>query len=421
MAAVMAVETTNMFSSKIRLQDVADSAVLAAARSYAEDIKNDEANANFSKYKTEATKTGQSIIDSYARKHEYINIKSEFEYSASDVSLQIQATANMKLMQIFGREKFEVAVATQANLPIYKLNDIDIALITDATGSMATQIAAVQQNMQSLPVDLQAELDNVGIKVGRIRVKILFYRDYTFDSVPSVGSRFDTPPNPWDGAMFESEFFEYPGDVTRMQTYVDQFAGAGGGDTPESGVEALIHAIDSVGWGDGVHTVRSVILWTDAPNKTLHSSSQAEYEGGASYLEDGMWYSNEDWQERISADFALLDALGREQYMYDEHYPSDDIPSHLDVAKSKFENFHAENANGASDIVTFHVNVLDNCLNATGSSVCGDWAELGNWDGVSINLEPTSVTSDDTYQKTVKNIAEAATAQILSRELAIGR
>lgn len=414
LASAIVVEITDLHGGKTKSQDLADIAVLAAAKHIAVNIDGITSEAAFNTFKSEARKIGEAAIEHHSTQHNFKRLDPKFEFTTDSVSIELTVTKKAMMMSSFGYGDFPISVKATAVLPTSRPQDIDIVLITDATGSMATEIQAVQDNMRNLPVDLANELDGAGITVGSIRVKFIFYRDYIFDNMTVVTSRHDSPPSPLDGAMFESKFFELPGEVPTMETYIDQFGAFGGGDNPESGLEALVHAVDADEWGDGATTVRSVILWTDASTKGLHEFTPPDIG-----LEDGSWFLNLEWVDRIDASFAALDLAGRSQYMYDNFYPAAEIPTTMTDLQAKFESFHAQNANGAEDIVTFKINVSDICTNETGSGVCGHWAQLADWDGIEINHESATLTSTDTYWDTIRDIADAARTQIGVRDLAI--
>ena len=412
--ALGAVEVTSLQGGQTKSQDLADIAVLASAKYMADNLDEINTENDFNKYKSKARKLGEDIALTLAEQHDFLSVESKFEFTDTSVRLDLNVKKRSVLMSAFGYEDFDINVSSTAVLPTYEPQDIDIVMITDATGSMATEIQAVQDNMRNLPVDLAGELDNAGITVGTIRVKFIFFRDYLFDNISSVGNRFDTPPSEWDGAMFESPFYELPGEIPAMESYINQFGAYGGGDNAESAIEALVHAVDASGWGDGATTVRSVVLWTDAPTRNIH-----EYSPPDDNLQDDWWFNSEEWAERISPEFAALDLDGRSLHMYDNFYPKTEIPATMEDVKAKFEAFHSVNANGSNDIVTFKINVSDSCTDSTGLSVCDSWGSMDAWDGFDVNQESSSLTSNDTYWETIRDIADAAKSQISARDLAI--
>jgi len=416
LSASAAVEITGMYSEKSKVQDIADAAVLSAAKNFADNIKLVKTENDFNKYKSKARKAGEAALKGFPDLDRFTDLDAKFNFTSSSVSLNINLVAETTMMKTFGYDDYTINVDTMANLPMSQPNDIDIVLITDASGSMATQIQAVQDNMRNLPTDLANELNSAGISIGTIRAKFIFFRDYGFDNVSIVTSRTDAPPNSFDGAMYESAFYELPDETPAMESYVDQFAAYGGGDTPESGIEALIHAVDADDWGAGATTIRSVILWTDAPTKIIH-----EFDPPDENLSDEWWFDNSEWAERISPEFATLDLPARAQRMYDNFYPITEIPTSMNEVREKFETFHAENTNGASDIVTFKINVSDICTDETGLGVCDSWSTIGSWDGIEVNHESASLTSSDTYWETIRDIADAARTQVSARDLALAK
>lgn len=412
--AAGATEITSIQGAKTRSQDIADIAVLASAKYMADNLDNIKTENDFNKYKSKAQKLGHEILEDLALQHGLGRADSKFEFTNTTVKLDLNVKKKPMMMGAMGYDEFDINVTTTVALPSYEPQDIDIVMVTDATGSMATEIQAIQDNMRNLPTDLTTELDGAGISVGKVRVKFIFFRDYLFDNMTSIADRFATPPNDSDGAMFESPFYELPSEIPQMESYIDQFSAFGGGDDAESSLEALAHAVAAAGWGDGATTVRSVILWTDAPTRNIHEYSPADMG-----LTDDHWFTNLEWSDRISPEFAALDIDGRSKYMYDNFYPISEIPSNMDDIRDAFETFHAENANGSKEIVTFKINVSEFCTDSTGLGVCDSWASLDDWDGIEVNRESSSLTSTETYREIISDIADAAKSQISVRDLAI--
>ena len=66
-------------------------------------------------------------------------------------------------------------------------------------------------------------------RIPKMRIKILYFRDYYFDGRYAFG---------------ESAFFDIPEDLSNIFEYLNSIQAAGGGDIPESGLEALWMALN---------------------------------------------------------------------------------------------------------------------------------------------------------------------------------
>jgi len=114
---------------------------------------------------------------------------------------------------------------------------IDVAFILDSTGSMSEEIAAVKSTIQKVASGLRNS--NV-----RIRIGLVEFKDR------------DEP--------FVTRVFPMSTDLQRFSRQVADVQASGGGDTPESGNEALHVAINQLAWSDG-SLARLAFLVGDAP------------------------------------------------------------------------------------------------------------------------------------------------------------
>lgn len=126
--------------------------------------------------------------------------------------------------------------------------DVDIVLCIDATQSMAPVIEEVKSKALQLPVDLQRAMDEKGKDVTRLRLKIIAFRDIFVDPVP----------------FQVSEFFAMPEQRGAFEAFMSTVTASGGGDEPESGLEALGLAINSDWCNTAVKSRHLVVMWTDA-------------------------------------------------------------------------------------------------------------------------------------------------------------
>jgi len=114
---------------------------------------------------------------------------------------------------------------------------IDVAFILDSTGSMAEEIAAVKTTIQKVASGLRAS--NV-----RIRIGLVEFKDR--------------------GDPFVTRIFPMSTDLERFSAQVASVQADGGGDTPESGNEALHVGIKQLAWSDAA-LAKLAFLVGDAP------------------------------------------------------------------------------------------------------------------------------------------------------------
>ena len=127
--------------------------------------------------------------------------------------------------------------------------NVDIVFVIDATESMQPLIDKVK----SLTLSFREELEK-GLKENRriiknLRIKVVVFRDYYVDD---------------KYAMEESRFFILPDEKQDFYNYVSGIKAGGGGDEPESGLEALALALRSNFVKDGDKKRHVIVLFTDA-------------------------------------------------------------------------------------------------------------------------------------------------------------
>lgn len=128
---------------------------------------------------------------------------------------------------------------------------VDVVMCIDVTGSMSDIINTVKSNAISF-YDLFNEccVEN-GITMTGLNTQVIAFRDKNVDG---------------DDWMSVSPTYTLPEEKSEFQSFVNALDADGGGDMPESGLEALQVAFEKSDWGvdDGYHR-QVVILWTDAP------------------------------------------------------------------------------------------------------------------------------------------------------------
>lgn len=127
--------------------------------------------------------------------------------------------------------------------------NVDIVFVIDATESMQPLIDKVKSLTLSFREELEKELEINGRKIHNLRVKVIVFRDYYVDGAC---------------AMQESDFFILPEQKQDFYNFVSKIRAAGGGDEPESGLEALALALRSGFVKEGGKKRHIIVLFTDA-------------------------------------------------------------------------------------------------------------------------------------------------------------
>jgi hypothetical protein len=159
---------------------------------------------------------------------------------------------------------------------------VDIVFCIDVTGSMTPIIDQVKANALRFYDDVQSNLTAKGKNVDQLRVRVIAFRDFAADGA---------------AALDESPFFILPEERASFSEFVDGLIAEGGGDAPESGLEAVALAIDSPWTTTGDRRRQVIVVWTDQPAQILNPSVLPP-----------------DVASRVPADFsALTDAWEDEQ------------------------------------------------------------------------------------------------------------
>lgn len=141
---------------------------------------------------------------------------------------------------------------------------VDIVLCIDTTGSMGPILEHVKANALSFHEQLGSAMASKGRSISQLRLKIIAFRDFADRA---------------DDAIAQTEFLTFPEQSADFNGFVSGLRSAGGGDAPESGLEALALAIASE-WERGLDRRRHVIvLFTDAPAHPLGAPDQVQAQG----------------------------------------------------------------------------------------------------------------------------------------------
>jgi hypothetical protein len=142
---------------------------------------------------------------------------------------------------------------------------VDIVMVIDATGSMRPVIDEVKQHALRFHDQLQAKLTEKNKRVDQLRIRVVAYRDFAVDT----------------SALEASEFFALPDDREAYAAFVNGLSAGGGGDEPESGLDALAYAIDSDWVRDRDKRRHVIVVFTDASSHPLaHNATHLQYPHG---------------------------------------------------------------------------------------------------------------------------------------------
>lgn len=127
---------------------------------------------------------------------------------------------------------------------------VDVVMCIDVTGSMSDIIGTVKRNAIGFYDSFNRCCEEEGIQLTGLNAQVIAYRDKNEDSN-------------W---LQTSGTYSLPDQRSAFNSFVNGLYADGGGDTPESGLEALQAAFSKTDWGtdDGYHR-QVIILWTDAP------------------------------------------------------------------------------------------------------------------------------------------------------------
>jgi von Willebrand factor type A domain len=134
---------------------------------------------------------------------------------------------------------------------------VDIVFCVDVTGSMTPIIDQVKHNALQFYDDVQKNLTEKGKNVDQLRVRVLAFRDFKADGA---------------AALQESPFYTLPADRAGFSDFVNGLLAEGGGDAPESGLEAVALAINSSWTATGDRRRQVIVIWTDQPAQPLDPS-----------------------------------------------------------------------------------------------------------------------------------------------------
>jgi hypothetical protein len=134
---------------------------------------------------------------------------------------------------------------------------VDIVFCIDVTGSMTPILDQVKANALRFYGDVQSNLTAKGKNIDELRVRVVAFRDIVADG---------------EAALQESPFFELPAEQMGFSSFVNGLVAEGGGDAPESGLEAVALAMTSPWTTRGDRRRQVIVVWTDQPAHPLDAS-----------------------------------------------------------------------------------------------------------------------------------------------------
>ena len=134
---------------------------------------------------------------------------------------------------------------------------VDIVFCIDVTGSMTPILDAVKANALGFYDDVQTNLTAKGKNVTQLRVRVVAFRDFVADG---------------PAALEESPFYTLPTERNGFSEFVNGLIPQGGGDAPESGLEAVSLAINSPWTTTGDRRRQVIVVWTDQPAHPIDPS-----------------------------------------------------------------------------------------------------------------------------------------------------
>ncbi|HEX9337980.1 MAG TPA: vWA domain-containing protein [Pseudonocardiaceae bacterium] len=187
---------------------------------------------------------------------------------------------------------------------------VDIVLCIDATSSMGPMLTNVMHSALAFPSRLAEEMASKGRGISSLRLKVIAFRDF--------GDRAED-------ALAVSRFFPVPQELGDFETTVRGLQARGGGDVPESSLEALAVAMAS-DWETGLDRRRHVIvLFTDAPAHQLGDPAQtraATYPRSIPSSLDGLFAQ---WGHAQSSGALMENSAKRLLIFAPDDYPWNDI------------------------------------------------------------------------------------------------
>ena len=157
---------------------------------------------------------------------------------------------------------------------------VDVTMLIDATGSMAPIIEKVKADAMNFCDKFHRAMDDNGKNVDQLRIRVIAFRDYAYTDCP---------------AMESSEFFSLPEQNEAFRAYVSNIVAKGGGDEPESALEAMALAMRSDWTTAGSKRRHVVLVFTDASAAQLNDSRRTGHSEYPANMPKSMAELSEMW------------------------------------------------------------------------------------------------------------------------------
>ena len=229
--------------------------------------------------------------------------------------------------------------------------NVDIVFVIDATGSMQTTIDMVKEAALSFHEKLYGVMEKAKRSINNLRIKVVWFRDFYYDG---------------NFAYDESKFFELPEESEEFRDFVGGIQAAGGGDIPESGLEALTMAMRSDFVQEGEKKRHIIVLFTDAPAHPFEDYDKISAEAAKKGCKPTMypenmpkdlaefynaWECNPSSQDALGCDggrgTTKLDADGRRLVLF---APNDYPWADMEVVLEKTMKVDIEPENGGREL-----------------------------------------------------------------------
>lgn len=138
---------------------------------------------------------------------------------------------------------------------------VDLVLVIDATGSMSSIIERVKSGALAFHDELGKIMAEKDKHVDELRVRVVVFRDFYARD---------------EDALVASDFFALPGQQEEYARFVSGIRATGGGDEPETSLEALVTAMRSDWTTSGTKRRHVIVVWTDASCHPLEKNAGAK-------------------------------------------------------------------------------------------------------------------------------------------------
>lgn len=160
---------------------------------------------------------------------------------------------------------------------------VDIVLCIDCTGSMMPVIKDVKSQALNFHSNILSRMGEKKKTIDNLRMRVIAFKDFWADIEPIR-------------AM--PDFIDMAENADQFNSFVNALSAAGGGDDPESGLEALALAIRSPWHTDlGSKQRQIVVVWTDAPAHPLEKAKSDPPQRYPENLPGNLDELTDEWDE----------------------------------------------------------------------------------------------------------------------------